>query len=338
MKRLVAAALAALLLPALAQAGADWTGKVVLLKGNKEVKIGFSDDKGTQVFVGKLDGISYRVLADKGGFLRVNQNGAEGWFSKSEAIVLDEAIAYFTARLKSNPNDAQAYGYRAEAALLKEDYVAALRDLGEAIRLKPGEAIWYSNRAYVRSLTKDYDNALKDCDVAQQLNGKLARVYLVRGNIWRARKDADKAIAAYSEALKLEPKSVSVLYGRANALWDRKLWPDAARDYEDLLKLQPDHVDAMNELAFLLAATPDDKVRNGKRALELAVILNKTSAEKNADHLDTWAAALAEIGDFDQAVMRIKQALAVVPLVPEARQSYEARLKLYQDKKKYREE
>src|SRR5437868_3191956 len=80
-----------------------WTGKVVLLRGTREVQIGYADDKGKPVYLAKLTGISYRVIAEKDGWLRVNQSGAEGWFPKEDAVVLDEAVSYFTNRMKANP-------------------------------------------------------------------------------------------------------------------------------------------------------------------------------------------------------------------------------------------
>jgi tetratricopeptide (TPR) repeat protein len=331
--------LATLVLTASAHAGdKSWTGKIILLKGTKDVQIGYTDDKGKAVYLAKLTGISYRVIGEKNGWLRVSHGGAEGWFPKEDAVVLEEAVAYFTARLKANPADDQAVAYRAEAHLFKDDYEAALKDLNEAIRLKPGRAGWWANRAYVLSLTKDYDKALKDCDEALRLDPKEARAFWVRGNIWRAKKESAKAVEAYGEALRLEPTSIGALYGRANALWDLKDFAGTVKDYEAVLKLQALHESALDELAWLLATCPDEKIRNGKRAVELATTLNKLSGEKNAEHLDTLAAAQAEVGNFEEAVRRQKQALALGPLPKDLQEVYQKRLKLYEDKKKYRDE
>jgi tetratricopeptide (TPR) repeat protein len=331
--------LAILVLPLDVDAGAKtWTGKLVLLKGDKEVQIGYTDAKGNPVFEAKLTGISYRVMADKEGWLKVRQNGSEGWFNKEAAVLLEDAVAYFSGRLKTRPGDDQAYGYRAEAWMLKEDFEAALKDLGEAIRLKPSLPTWWSNRAYVLSLTKDYDKALKDCNEAIRLDAKSARSYLVRGNIYRARKEPAQALKEYGEAVRLEPKYVSALYGRANACWDLKNFAAAVKDYDEILKLQAQHEESLNELAWVLATCPDDKVRDGQRAVALATTLNKLSDEKNPEHLDTLAAAQAEAGNFDEAIRREKQALACAPLPREAQEGYAKRLKLYEQKKKHRDE
>jgi hypothetical protein len=62
---------------------------------------------------------------------------------------------------------------------------------------------------------------------------------------------------------------------------------------------------------------------------------------KNAEYIDTLAAAYAETGDFDSAVEFQKKAMSLLVRgeAPEQERSdYEARLKLYQSGKPYREE
>src|SRR5947208_6293793 len=104
--------LAALAAPATAQEN-SWAGKTVLTKKN-DLTFGYSDDNGRQKILGTLTFVDYRVLADQGGWLKVSQNGVEGWFDKTQAIVLDEAPAYFTARIRENPS-ADLYNRRAIA-------------------------------------------------------------------------------------------------------------------------------------------------------------------------------------------------------------------------------
>ena len=58
---------------------------------------------------------------------------------------------------------------------------------------------------------------------------------------------------------------------------------------------------------------------------------------QNSDYLETLAAACAEAGDFDAAVKWQAKANAL-HFIPEARASGETRLKLYQEKKPYRDD
>jgi len=68
------------------------------------------------------------------------------------------------------------------------------------------------------------------------------------------------------------------------------------------LKLAPDDQGVLNNLAWVLATSPDAKLRDGRRAIELAEKACELSEYKLAHILSTLAAAYAETGDFDRAV------------------------------------
>jgi Tfp pilus assembly protein PilF len=76
---------------------------------------------------------------------------------------------------------------------------------------------------------------------------------------------------------------------------------DAASDYERALKLQPHDVGILNNFAWVLATAPEDKLRDGHRALALATSACRRTEYKQDYILSTLAAAYAETGDFDSA-------------------------------------
>jgi hypothetical protein len=57
-----------------------------------------------------------------------------------------------------------------------------------------------------------------------------------------------------------------------------------------------------NSAAWLLSVCPDEKHRNGKKAVELATQACKLTHWKRQGYVDTLAAAYAEMGQFEQAV------------------------------------
>jgi tetratricopeptide (TPR) repeat protein len=87
-----------------------------------------------------------------------------------------------------------------------------------------------------------------------------------------------------------------------------------------------------DRIARLLASSPDANLRDGKAAVEFATKACELTEWKSAYYLDTLAAALAEAGDFNSAVRRQTEAIA---LLTDARQKedFGKRLKLYQDRK-----
>ena len=89
----------------------------------------------------------------------------------------------------------------------------------------------------------------------------------------------DKAVEAYTQILDAAPKSWAAMRGRGDALLNAGKQAKAIADYEKALKLNPDDPGILNNLAWVLATSPKKKLRDGKRAVELA-----TKACKLTDH------------------------------------------------------
>ncbi len=160
-----------------------------------------------------------------------------------------------------------------------------------------------------------------------RLRARLALGAVVAGN------DPDRAIAHYRAVLDLEPGHREALRALAPLLARQARYVQAAKRYGELIELTPDleaprfgqamalilsgsysqarqcleeGLDAVpsgaslaHALARLLATCPDQTVRDGKRALELARSLFQ--AARNPLYAETVAMAYAELGRFDQA-------------------------------------
>jgi protein O-mannosyl-transferase len=114
--------------------------------------------------------------------------------------------------------------------------------------------------------------------------------------------DLDGAIAEWRTTLLLHPNDPGTNANLGNALVQKGLLREAATHYEVALQSEPDSPVALNNLAWVLSAGPDDLLRNGARAVELARNLNRVSKQNNPFFIRTLAAAYAEAGQFDSAV------------------------------------
>ncbi len=87
--------------------------------------------------------------------------------------------------------------------------------------------------------------------------------------------------------------------------------PDEAVPFlEAALSEKPDSVNALNDLAWDLATNPDENIRNGARAVQLAERACELTDYKQTIVMGTLAAAYAEAGRFDDAVAMAQKAIA----------------------------
>jgi tetratricopeptide (TPR) repeat protein len=146
-------------------------------------------------------------------------------------------------------------------------------------------------------------------------------------------------VAQFTEALRLHPDDADAHYDMALAMAQLGRTDEAIAHNEEALFLRPDWPEALNNLAWILATNPESRLRNPKRAVELASRARELADYKMPLVLDTQAAALAEAGKFPEAAKTAEKAVAL------ARESHQddvakqigERLNLYRAGKPYHE-
>ena len=104
--------------------------------------------------------------------------------------------------------------------------------------------------------------------------------------------------------------------------------------------MRPDWLEALNNLAWLLATRPDAKFRNGPEAVPLAAHAVQLTKTNNPGALDTLGAALAEAGRFSEAVNAARRAseLAAAAGQEELATRFDKRRLSYEAGRPFREE
>jgi tetratricopeptide (TPR) repeat protein len=300
-----------------------------------------SRDKSTKCWIKKSDVASLKSALNQINSDLRRSTTAEHYVIRGsirlEMFAYDEAIADFTEAIRLRQDSAMAYFGRGKAWFWKSEYERALADHEEALRLDPKDARLYHSRGFVRQCNGDWQENINDYSESIRLDPKNADVYHSRGYAWHCKHDYGEAVADYTKSIELEPECSDV-YGNRGGLWaflgeygkaivdftdEIRLDPKSAAaydhrgrtwerigDYEKALAdyTEADRLDqcrvtsATTKLAFLLATCPDDKIRDGKRALDLAIDLCENSDSWNLANIHTLAAACAENGDFASAV------------------------------------
>jgi len=151
-------------------------------------------------------------------------------------------------------------------------------------------------------------------------------------------KQYEKAVLFFEKAIALAPQQGSLHLNLALAHQSGGDAGKAVEIYQTLLKARSNSANIKNNLALLLATTPDDSVRDGQAALKLASEVIAVAGENHPSPLDALGSALAETGDFKGAIEATEKSLAAaraigrLDLVPK----FQAKLKLYRSGKPYR--
>jgi len=132
------------------------------------------------------------------------------------------------------------------------------------------------------------------------------------------------AVESLTVALQLEERAGRTQTGRQRALVNAVIQfglgvalegedraGEAMQYYRNALKAWPDFSEALNNLAWLLATSPDASLRDGARAVQLAEHACALTDYRKTFFVGTLAAAYAEAGRFDDAISTAQKACAL---------------------------
>jgi len=262
------------------------------------------------------------------------EHRADAWLSRKEYEI---ALADLTDVIRLRPRDYRAYNERGIAWERKGEFDRAIADFSESIRHEPGNPWAYNNRGNARRAKGEFDRAIADYGEALALDPDFVLAYINRGLAWGAKKDYSRAIADENRAIRLEPRNVYARNNRAIFQGRKGEYERAVADFDEALKIDPTFQPARAGLALMLASCPDEKYRDGKRAVELATVAYRDSRPEEPLFGAALAAAYAEAGDFERAVELQERAIQFTPDADE-KDELRSRLDLYKLKKPFRQE
>jgi len=206
-----------------------------------------------------------------------------------------------------------------------------------AFEQTPADALYHV--ALAKIATGSIAEAEQDIDRLIRDSAESFQPWLRKGELLFAREDWGGAATATITGIKKAPGSERLgLFASAAGAFFRAGRPaEAIRVYREALQ-ETFNSQIAAYLAFVLATSKDDTIRNGREAQLLAEAAQK--AEPNSPTvLNSLAAALAENGDFDQAIVVANRALANAKLAGDtpALQVTEQRLAAYRARKPWRQ-
>ncbi|HWB60587.1 MAG TPA: tetratricopeptide repeat protein [Chthoniobacteraceae bacterium] len=232
------------------------------------------------------------------------------------------------------------YTMRAEAYARKGEREKAIADYTEAIQIDPDWAASYSGRAGLYFDEGDYDKGFADYDKAAELAPKDLNKFMDRGYAYYQRGEWDKALADVDSVMKLKPGWINAVILRGNIYSAQGKYEEAMKEFDDAIGQSDRVVSGYNAAAWLMATCPDEKFRDGAKALEYAEKACEIGTWHWDGNIDTLAAAYAESGKWEDAVNYENLAIKVGTANREdagTLKGYAERAALYAQKKPYRE-
>ena len=219
------------------------------------------------------------------------------------------------------------------------DYHGYERIWADTVAKRPRNARARNNYATALIADGRFGEAETHLRVAVDADPAFAEAHANLGVALSAQSRFDEGIAHLKRAVAIRPDYAAAYRNLGEAYATRGQLADALRQYLRAAELQPDAVDILNRAAWILATATDDRLRNGRKALELAERAARLTNRGDVIALDSLAAALAETGRFETAAETAREALALArtlndqAIVPEL----EYRLKLYRAGRPFRQ-
>jgi len=257
----------------------------------------------------------------------------------------EKALEDFGKALAMQPKDPISLLQRAEISLARSDVKSAKRDLKEAIRVSPQVADSVAAvrvRCYIAAEEGRMADAINDMKLLASNAPEDPFWQLQLANLFLQDKRPREAIEIVTAVIDRDAKNVPALRLRADTLLGMGDHASAIKDYRKALEFGIEETTqrsgVLNNLAWVLATSPKDDVRDGDLAIKFGTEAAELTEFKEPHILSTLAAAYAEKGNFEDAK---KWSTKAVEIGREEKheqiEQLELELKSYEESKPWRE-
>jgi len=147
------------------------------------------------------------------------------------------------------------------------------------------------------------------------------------------------AMVQYRKFLEIEPGNVEARNTLGTALIQEGRVSEAITQWQETLAIEPDNGNAASNLAWVLATCPENSIRDGARAVELAEKAMRLSGSKIPMVFRVLAAAYAENGRYSDAIDTARRGADLANRTdnPALASELESNIALYQAGKRLRD-
>ncbi len=248
-----------------------------------------------------------------------------------------EAVKTLNRIILENPSALDAYLLRATIYQKMEKYEDALADIDRLMMVAPRVLELIRLKIMVMVAAERYDDAKEYAELVLGSRRNEPEVRLIFASLDVSIEDYEAAIEELDALLQMSPDNPVALLTRANAYSGLGKQAEAKADYAKALEQMPEDSLVLNNYAWLLATASQGELRDGAKAVEMALKACELTEYEEPYILSTLAAAYAETGDFDKAIEFSKKACEKNK-EESKNDTYANELKTYEAGKPFREE
>ena len=217
------------------------------------------------------------------------------------------AAESFRKGVEVAPKEPSLHHKLGTALALLGDRNGAIEQFNAALKLDPNFVKAHYSLAVIQADEGSSASAIQHLNAALKAEPGYVEARMLLAHVLRRSGQFEASLPEYDRIVKQDARLPEARFGYAAALIRLRRYAEA-RDYlVDAMRVYPNELAFANALARVLAAAPDDNVRDGRRAL--ATIQPVIAQVRVTDTLETMAMAQAESGQFTEAVRWQKEAI-----------------------------
>jgi tetratricopeptide (TPR) repeat protein len=216
-------------------------------------------------------------------------------------------MAEIQKALEAQPESAWTWRLVSSVLMVHEYYREAKVTFQTLVQIDPSDAIAYRSLGFLCRMLGQHNEAVIALQRSIELdpNSVPVQTYGYLALSLGMLKDYEGAKENYQKVVYSEPNHAQAWAGLASSCEMLKDYKGAIDAYKRAFMLNPDasyFSSAYSDLAFIYAACPDERFRDGQEAVKMAKKACELSGYKNHHRVATLATAYAECGDFEKAI------------------------------------
>ncbi len=214
------------------------------------------------------------------------------------------AFNYLRRAIAINPLAMDAQITYLKILVAAKSYDAAMAHCRKVLANDPENSALRTEYGRILALRGKEKEAREQFALAIKANANNEIPYILMGIMAEEKGNVNNALANYRESIKINPLNTKAIVQLGNYLLSLKRWKEADNLFIQALKDAPNDIDLLERRAWIQAACPDARIRNGEKALALA---KRISLIRKDNHLQdvrcgiTLAVAYAENENYSRA-------------------------------------